>query len=73
MKKETDYLFIDTLLMSCRVLKRGMEEFIFNSIATIAKELGYSNAAVVRTMASRCKSKFRDKFKSIYDSFKKDL
>ncbi len=41
MKKENDYLFIDTLLMSCRVLKRGMEEFIFNSIATIAKELGY--------------------------------
>lgn len=39
----------------------------------IAKELGYSNAAVVRVMASRCKSKFRDKFKSIYDSFKKGL
>ena len=39
----------------------------------ISKELGYSNAAVVRVMASRCKSKFRDKFKSIYDSFKKGL
>jgi RNA polymerase sigma factor (sigma-70 family) len=39
----------------------------------IAQECGYSNAAVVKTMASRCKSKFRDKFKSIYESFKKGL
>ena len=48
-----------------KILKKKQE--------VIAKELGYSNAAVVRTMASRCKSKFRDKFKSIYDSFKKGL
>ena len=39
----------------------------------IAQECGYSNAAVVRVMASRCKSKFHDKFKFIYDSFKKGL
>ena len=39
----------------------------------IAKECGYSNASVVKTMASRCKSKFRDRFKSIYESFKKGL
>ncbi|MBF0478528.1 MAG: HAD family hydrolase [Candidatus Omnitrophica bacterium] len=30
-------LFIDTWVMSCRVLSRGMEEFIFNSIIKLAK------------------------------------
>lgn len=34
-------LFIDTWLMSCRVLKRGMEEFTINKIISIAKEKGY--------------------------------
>ncbi|MCR4874877.1 MAG: HAD-IIIC family phosphatase [Clostridia bacterium] len=38
MKKQDDALFIDTLIMSCRVLKRGMEEFIFNKIVEIAAE-----------------------------------
>ena len=28
--------------MSCRVLKRGMEEFIFNDIVNIAKNNGFS-------------------------------
>jgi FkbH-like protein len=31
-------LFIDTWFMSCRVLKRGMEQFILNSIVDFAKE-----------------------------------
>lgn len=39
----------------------------------IAKECGYNNANVVKTMASRCKSKFTQKFKSIYEAFKKSL
>ncbi len=34
-------LFIENWLMSCRVLKRGMEEYIINSIASIAKENGF--------------------------------
>jgi len=29
-------IFIDTLIISCRVLKRGMEEFIFNKLIEIA-------------------------------------
>ncbi len=40
-KTGEDTLFIDTWLMSCRVLKRGMEEFIVNSIIAVAKEDGY--------------------------------
>ena len=41
MEKKNDSLFIDTLLMSCRVLKRGMEEFIFNAIVETAKKAGF--------------------------------
>ncbi len=33
-------LFIDTLLMSCRVLERGVEQEIFNKIQRLATELG---------------------------------
>lgn len=34
-------LFIENWLMSCRVLKRGMEEFIINKILYVAKENGF--------------------------------
>lgn len=40
-KQDEETLFIDTLLMSCRVLKRGMEQFVINKVASIAKEAGY--------------------------------
>ncbi len=32
--------FIDTWFMSCRVLKRGMEEFIINTVMQLCKEAG---------------------------------
>ena len=34
-------LFIDTWLMSCRVLKRGMENFVLNTIVDYARAKGY--------------------------------
>lgn len=37
--KET--LFVDTWFMSCRVLKRGMENFTLNTMVKIAKDKGY--------------------------------
>lgn len=40
-KVDNETLFIDTWLMSCRVLKRGMEEFIINKILDTAKKNGY--------------------------------
>lgn len=40
-KKSKEELFIQEWLMSCRVLKRGMEEFIINKIMEIAEEEGY--------------------------------
>jgi FkbH-like protein len=38
--KNSTNLFIDTWLMSCRVLKRSMENFVLNKIIDKAKELG---------------------------------
>lgn len=40
-EKEEKTLFIDTWFMSCRVLKRGMENFTLNTIVSWAKENGY--------------------------------
>ncbi len=40
LQKKNDALFIDTWLMSCRVLKRGMENFTLNTIAEIAHKEG---------------------------------
>lgn len=40
-KKSKEELFIQEWLMSCRVLKRGMEEFIINKVIEIAGEEGY--------------------------------
>ncbi len=40
--KNDENLFIDTWFMSCRVLKRGMENFVLNTIAAYAKEHKFS-------------------------------
>lgn len=40
-KENSSTLFIETWLMSCRVLKRGMENFVLNTIAGFAKQKGY--------------------------------
>jgi FkbH-like protein len=42
LEKGKDALFIDTWLMSCRVLKRGMENFTLNTIAGIARREGFT-------------------------------
>jgi FkbH-like protein len=41
-KEDKSTLFIDTWFMSCRVLKRGMENFVLNTIANFTKEKGYT-------------------------------
>lgn len=40
-KKSEKELFVDTWLMSCRVLKRGMEEYIVNKMIETAKANGF--------------------------------
>jgi FkbH-like protein len=41
MEKQDGKLFVNTWLMSCRVLKRGMEEFIVNKMVSAAREAGF--------------------------------
>lgn len=41
LEKQDKNLFIDTWFMSCRVLKRGMENFTLNTIVKKAKEQGF--------------------------------
>ena len=38
---DTETLFVDTWFMSCRVLKRGMENFTLNTMVEAAKAKGY--------------------------------
>lgn len=40
-KQDNETLFIDTWFMSCRVLKRGMENFTLNTIVEYAKNNGF--------------------------------
>jgi FkbH-like protein len=40
-RESLETLFIDSWLMSCRVLKRGMESFVLNTIVKFAKEKGF--------------------------------
>ncbi|BAP29246.1 FkbH domain-containing protein [Chryseobacterium sp. StRB126] len=40
-RRDPETLFIDTWLMSCRVLKRGMEDFTLNTIVETARNNGY--------------------------------
>ena len=40
-KQDEETLFIDTWFMSCRVLKRGMEDFTLNTMVEAAREKGY--------------------------------
>lgn len=39
--QEKGRLFIDTWLMSCRVLKREVEQFVLNELVRLAREKGY--------------------------------
>ena len=41
-KENNDNLFIDTWFMSCRVLKRSMENFVLNTIANYAAQKGFT-------------------------------
>jgi len=45
LKKDGPTLFIDSWIMSCRVLKRGMEEFTLNAIMELARAEGFENVA----------------------------
>lgn len=62
-KRSDEELFIDTWLMSCRVLKRGMEEFIINDLLGVAKAGGYK-----RVVGEYIKTPKNAMVESIYES-----
>ena len=41
-KMDAESIFIDSWIMSCRVLKRGMESFTLNTIVDLAKKNGFT-------------------------------
>jgi len=41
-KKSSERLFIDTWIMSCRVLKRGVENMLLEEIVSLAREYGFT-------------------------------
>ena len=43
-KLEGDALVIDTWLMSCRVLKRGVEQYVLNHLGEFARRQGLGGA-----------------------------
>ena len=60
LKKVDDACFIDTWVMSCRVLKRGVESMMFNAIIDAVKEMGCSEvkAEYIRTKKNSMVSTF---------------
>jgi FkbH-like protein len=42
-KENNDTLFIESWFMSCRVLKRGMENFVLNTVVEAAKQQGFTH------------------------------
>jgi FkbH-like protein len=41
-RENSEMLFLETWFMSCRVLKRGMENFVLNTLVNFAKEKGFA-------------------------------
>ena len=71
LEKVTDV--VKDLPEPCEKILYGMYGEPKKKQEVIAKECGYNNASVVKVIASRCKSKFTAKFKSIYNKYKKGL
>jgi len=66
---QKESLFIDTWIMSCRVLKRGVENYVLNEIVARCKELGLSK--VTGEYLSTPKNAIvKDHYKNLGFSFK---
>lgn len=63
-EKESDELFIDTWFMSCRVLKRGMENFVLNIIVDSAYKNGY-NTIIGEYLATEKNGLVKDHYKNL--------
>lgn len=63
-KQDAETLFVNEWLMSCRVLKRGMEEFVVNEFVNAAKEAGYK-----KIIGEYIQTKKNAMVKDLYQSF----
>ncbi|MBR5370884.1 MAG: HAD family hydrolase [Oscillospiraceae bacterium] len=63
-KTAADTLFVDTWLMSCRVLRRGVEECLFDNIVRFAAENGFRTltAEYIPTAKNKMVADFYDRF-----------
>lgn len=62
LKKDGESCFIDTWVMSCRVLKRGVENMMYSHIIKAAKEMGCTSikAEYIRTKKNKMVETFYD-------------
>lgn len=63
-KLSAEKVFIDTWVMSCRVLKRGMEQFTLNAIVAACKAKGFSEI-VGEYLPTRKNGLVRDHYKNL--------
>lgn len=68
LKKERNVCFIDTWVMSCRVLKRGVENMMFEGIINAANEMGCTSlrAEYIATKKNHMVEDFYDKLGFTY-------
>ena len=71
-KKENQSLFIDTWIMSCRVLKRGMEEFAMNELTRFSKENGIKSI-IGQYIPTEKNGLVKDHFKNLNFVNQKDI
>ncbi|WP_437598142.1 HAD-IIIC family phosphatase [Sorangium sp. So ce590] len=64
LERAGDALFIDTWLMSCRVLRRGLESFVLNALVDRARREGYATI-VGEYLPTRKNELVKDHYKSL--------
>lgn len=68
---DSNTAFIDTWIMSCRVLKRNMENFVLNTIVNAAIQKGYSSL-IGEYIPTAKNSMVKDHYKNLGFTFKDD-
>lgn len=63
-KQDKEKLFIDTWIMSCRVLKRGLEKFVLNTIVKYAIDNGFKTV-VAEYISTAKNSMVRDHYPAL--------
>ena len=73
LKVENNHFFIDTWVMSCRVLKRDVEKYIINYIVNLAKEHKNINKIIGEYLPTNKNGLVKDLYKNLGFHKNKDL